>query len=75
MVTTTVRGFVRQFSRIRRRADAGEVIRIRGRDGVYLFKAESRAARGLLGCCAALAPRKQSKAGPVEHASAWDADR
>jgi hypothetical protein len=75
MVSTTVRGFVREFSKIRRRADAGEVIRIRGRDGVYLFKAESRAGHHLLGCCADTAPRKRSKAGPVEAASAWNADR
>jgi hypothetical protein len=64
--------FVRQFSAMRRRADAGEIVRVRARDGTYSFKAELPRGGGLLGCCATIAPRKGSKPGPVERASAWE---
>jgi hypothetical protein len=71
-MVTTVRGFVREFAKMRRRADAGETIRIRAGEDAYLFmSAPRRGARGLLGCCAELAPHKRSKPGPVEKPGAW----
>lgn len=75
MATTTLRQFVREFPRLRRRADAGEIIRVKGRRGGYVFKSEGQAPHGLLGCCVHLASRKPSKAGPVESAGAWMANR
>ena len=69
------RGFVRQFRAMRRRADAGEIIHVRARDGSYSFRTESSGKHGLLGCCADTTPRKGSKPGPVERPSAWEFDR
>ncbi len=74
-MVTTVRGFVREFAEIRRRADAGEVIHVRGRRGMYVFKPETLGKGGLLGCCVSIAPKKGSKAGPLEPASSWEAGR
>lgn len=74
---TTIRELVRDFPKVRRRADAGEIIRIVSRGGSYIFKAEGRVTSGLVGCCAALAPAKRVVAtpGPVESPDAWLADR
>jgi hypothetical protein len=71
MPKTTIRELIRDFARVRRRADAGETVRIKGRDGSYIFKAESGSTRGLVGCCADMAPPKGSVAGPVESPDAW----
>jgi hypothetical protein len=75
MARTTVRDLVRDFSKVRQRADAGETVRITGRTGSYIFKAESLEATGLLGCCAEMAPRRGAKPGPVDSPDAWTANR
>jgi hypothetical protein len=75
MVKTTVRDLVRDFGSVRQRADAGEVVRIKGRTGLYIFKAEGQKGHGLVGCCAGLAPRKGAKPGPVESPDVWIANR
>jgi hypothetical protein len=75
MAKTTIRELVRDFGSVRRRADAGETIRIKARTGSYIFKAQGGSTRGLLGCCADLSPSKRGDAGPVESPDAWTADR
>jgi hypothetical protein len=75
MAKATIRELLRDFASVRRRADAGEIVRVQGKNGSYIFKAESGGAGGLLGCCSALAPRRRSAAGPLESPDAWLANR
>jgi hypothetical protein len=75
MAKTTVRDLVRDFSKVREQADAGEVVRTTGRTGSYVFKAEGLEAARLVGCCAEIAPRRGARPGPVEAPEAWTANR
>jgi hypothetical protein len=77
MAKTTIRQLVRDFPEMRRRADAGETIRIVSRRRAYIFRAEGPVTPGLVGCCAALAPQSGagSSVGPVESPDAWSANR
>ena len=77
MAKATIRELVRDFPEMRRRADAGETIRIVSRSRSYIFKAEGTVTPGLVGCCVAVAPRSggATTTGPVESSDAWLANR
>ncbi len=74
-IEVNLREFIRNFSRIRKKANSGAEISVRGDDAVYIFRLSRPPSKKLLGCCAHLQPPDSSVPGPVESPDAWDANK
>jgi len=71
-MTTNVRTFLRQFASFKARARRGGTIRIRDREGEFLFSAVGTGT-GLLGCARGKITTKGDLTAPTLKPGAWKA--